>query len=447
MGDEDNLFKLNMDNELRAFDAESNIIAWANKGNAALLFKAAVEANKLRSKEQEETNALVRKEEEILAALAASNQSTGVHELSPLAKKLAEMSKMTSSQLFAQTANLSNTANELKLRVVDVEKQLTAAIDASEADEVLRLGEEAEKLKREIAEIRIEARLCQRYGNLAATREKWDKKMAQAKKKQSMAEALAKKAAEEARQARERAQEAAQAQLEKFQALYDAAVAKLKAAISSAQADAILKAQSELKTASEGLSAATKKLTGLSRVASANPRLGMIALFIGQYTKSYNEQKAMISKQMNESLTAMKSQVIAAKKTGIDSIVQKAEAMLSKTESQFNQRLQDVEAMQNIIKEITVAEAVEKKCQGLKLEEKKKEYGCRVTELLMIKKGGEKSRKKAFAASKCIADSVEQQTVLEKACEAIESDTDRMLESRQAKKGIKAAAAAKKEEV
>ena len=65
----------------------------------------------------------------------------------------------------------------------------------------------------------------------------------------------------------------------------------------------------------------------------------------------------------------------------------------------------------------------------------------------MIKKGGEKSRKKAFAASKCIADSVEQQTVLEKACEAIESDTDRMLESRQAKKGVKAAAAAKKEEV
>merc|ERR1711871_1619174 len=245
MGDEDNLFKLNMDNELRAFDAESNIIAWANKGNAALLFKAAVEANKFRSKEQEETNALVRKEEEILAALAASNQSTGVHELSPLARKLAELSNMTSAQLFAQTANLSNTANELKLRVVDVEKQLTAAIDASEADEVLRLGEEAEKLKHEIAEMRIEARLCQRYGNLAATREKWDKKMAQAKKKQSMAEALAKKAAEEARRARERAQEAAQAQLEKFQALYDAAVAKLKAAISSAQADAILKAQSE----------------------------------------------------------------------------------------------------------------------------------------------------------------------------------------------------------
>merc|ERR1711871_1324033 len=190
----------------------------------------------------------------------------------------------------------------------------------------------------------------------------------------------------------------------------------------------ILKAQSELKTASEGLAASTKKLSGISRVASANPRLGMIALFVGQYTKSYNEQKATITKQMNEQLTQMKSQVTAAKQTGIDIIVQTAEAALVSTEAKFKQRLQDVEAMQSIIKEITIAEAVEKKCQDLKLEEKKKEYGCRVTELLMIKKGGEKSRKKAFTASKCIADSVEPQKILEKACEAIETDTDRMLE-------------------
>ena len=42
------------------------------------------------------------------------------------------------------------------------------------------------------------------------------------------------------------------AQLEKFQALYEAAVAKLKDAISSAQADAILKAQTELKDETPG---------------------------------------------------------------------------------------------------------------------------------------------------------------------------------------------------